>query len=234
MGALKAQIDRKVVRAPFAGKLGIRSVNLGQYLNPGTPITMLESLESVFVDFTIPQQELARVPVGLAGAHRAARHAARRGPWTGKIAAVDPSVDPATRAVKLRASVKDDKDELRPGMFVNVSVLLPERANVVSVPATAIVHAPYGDSVFVIETRKDDKGRPVNGPDGKPAKIARQQFVRARAGARRLRRHRRRGQGRPGGGHAGRVQAAQRRPGHGQQPGQADALADPAAREPLT
>jgi membrane fusion protein, multidrug efflux system len=177
VGALEAQIDRKIIRAPFAGKLGIRSINLGQYLNPGTPITMLESLESVFVDFTIPQQELARIPVGsttrivLPGTSP---------PKTldGKIAAVDPNVDLATRAVKLRTSVKDDKDELRPGMFVNVSVLLPEQVNVISVPATAIMRAPYGDSVYVVETRKDDKGKPVNGPDGKPGKMARQQFVR--------------------------------------------------------
>jgi len=177
VAALEAQIDKKVIRAPFAGKLGIRPINLGQYLNPGTPITVLESLEGVFVDFTIPQQELARVPIGAAtrvvipGAHP---------PQTleGKIAAADPNADPATRAVKLRASVKDDKDRLRPGMFVNVAVLLPERVKVVSVPATAILRAPYGDSVYVVETRKDEKGNAVNGPDGKPAKVARQQFVR--------------------------------------------------------
>jgi membrane fusion protein, multidrug efflux system len=176
-GALKAQIERKMVRAPFAGKLGIREVNLGQYVNPGTPVTALESLESVFVDFTVPQQDVARVPVGapvrivLPGAQP---------PRTlpGKIAAVDPSVDSVTRSVKLRASVQEDKDELRPGMFVNVSVELPERAEVVSIPATAVLRAPYGDSVFVIQPRKDDKGRPVNGPDGKPAKVVRQQFVR--------------------------------------------------------
>jgi membrane fusion protein (multidrug efflux system) len=177
VGALEAQIERKIVRAPFAGKLGIRSVNLGQYLNPGTPITVLESLESVFVDFTVPQQEIARVPVGapirivLPGTNP---------PRTldGKVAAADPNADPATRAVKLRASVKDDKDQLRPGMFVNVSVLLPERIDVVAVPATAILPAPYGDSVYVVEPRKDDSGRPVTGRDGKPAKVARQQFVR--------------------------------------------------------
>jgi membrane fusion protein (multidrug efflux system) len=177
VGALKAQIERKMVRAPFAGKLGIRAVNLGQYVNPGTPVTVLESAESVFVDFTIPQQDLARVPVGspvrivLPGATP---------PRTldGKIAAVDPSVDTLTRSVKLRTSVQDQKDELRPGMFVNVSVELPERTSVVSVPATAVLRAPYGDSVFVVEPRKDDKGQPVNGPDGKPGKVVRQQFVR--------------------------------------------------------
>jgi membrane fusion protein (multidrug efflux system) len=177
VAALEAQIDRKIVRAPFAGKLGIRSINLGQYLNPGTPITVLESTEAVFVDFTIPQQELARVPVGAAtrivlpGTQPPQR-------LEGKIAAAEPNADPATRAVKVRASVNDEKGQLRPGMFVNVSVLLPERVKVVSLPATAIARAPYGDSVYVVETRKDERGRPVNGPDGKPAKVARQQFVR--------------------------------------------------------
>ena len=186
--ALEAQIQKKTLRAPFAGKLGIRSVNLGQYLNPGTAITVLESLEAVYIDFTMPQQEVARVPVGtpvrivLPGTQPPQTLA-------GQIAAIDPNVDPVTRAVKLRASVRDDEkngDKLRPGMFVNVSVVLPERANVVFVPATAIMRAPYGNSVYIVEDRKSDPSGSMTGtmtgamtgPDGKPAKIARQQFVR--------------------------------------------------------
>jgi membrane fusion protein (multidrug efflux system) len=178
--ALLAQIQKKTIRAPFAGKLGIRSVNLGQYLNPGTAITVLESLDAVYIDFTVPQQQVARAPVGtpvrivLPGTQPPQM-------LTGKIAAVDPNADAVTRAVKLRASVQEDKtnaDKLRPGMFVNVSVVLPERANVVFVPATAIMRAPYGNSVFIVEDRKDDQGRPANGPNGRPAKVARQQFVR--------------------------------------------------------
>jgi len=186
--ALEAQIQKKTLRAPFAGKLGIRSVNLGQYLNPGTAITVLESLEAVYIDFTVPQQEVARIPVGtpvrivLPGTQPPQTLA-------GQIAAIDPNVDPVTRAVKLRASVRDDEkngDKLRPGMFVNVSVVLPERANVVFVPATAIMRAPYGNSVYIVEDRKSDPSGSMTGtmtgamtgPDGKPAKIARQQFVR--------------------------------------------------------
>ena len=178
--ALEAQIQKKTIRAPFAGKLGIRSVNLGQYLNPGTAITVLESLEAVYIDFTMPQQEVARVPVGtpvrivLPGTEPPQTLA-------GQIAAIDPNADPVTRAVKLRATVKDDErngDKLRPGMFVNVSVVLPERAKVVFVPATAIMRAPYGNSIYIVEDRKNDQGGTVTGPDGKPAKIARQQFVR--------------------------------------------------------
>lgn len=179
--ALAAQIEKKTIRAPFAGKLGIRSVNLGQYLNPGTPMTVLESQDAVYIDFTVPQQQLARVPVGtsvrisLPGAQPPRT-------LTGKIAAIDPNVDPVTRAVKLRASVDEapgkgkgaaDRftDVLRPGMFVNVSVVLPERGNVVFVPATAIMRAPYGNSVYIVEGKKDGAG-------GGAVKVARQQFVR--------------------------------------------------------
>ncbi|HEX3696306.1 MAG TPA: efflux RND transporter periplasmic adaptor subunit [Polyangia bacterium] len=178
VAALEAQIERKIVRAPFAGKLGIRLVNLGQYLNPGTPITVLESTEAVVVDFTIPQQELAHIPVG---AVTRVVLPGTQPPQTleGKISAAEPNADPTTRAVRMRASVNDKKAQLRPGMFVNVSVVLPEQTKVVSVPATAIARAPFGDSVYVVEPRKDAKGAPVNGRDGKPAKMARQQFVRA-------------------------------------------------------
>ncbi|MCU1282579.1 MAG: putative Co/Zn/Cd efflux system rane fusion protein [bacterium] len=164
-GALKAQIDRKTVRAPFAGRLGIRTVNLGQYLNPGTPITVLESLGSVYVDFSLPQQYLDDVKVGTPV--RVTMAGARGGELAGTVGAVDPTVDATTRTIKLRASVPNNKDTLRPGMFVNVIVVRSSRSRVVSVPVTAVVHASYGDSVFVVEDRKDA-----------PGKIARQQFVR--------------------------------------------------------
>jgi len=178
--ALKAQIDRKTVRAPFAGRLGIRTVNLGQYLNPGTAITVLESLGSVYVDFSLPQQALADVPVRtpvrvtLAGAVADVKAVA----LDGVIAAVDPTIDSNTRTIKLRASVPNKGDKLRPGMYVNVSVVLAKRNQVVTAPATSVVHASYGDSVFVVEDKKTPEGTAVTLPDGKPAKVARQQFVR--------------------------------------------------------
>jgi membrane fusion protein (multidrug efflux system) len=187
--ALAAEIEKKTIRAPFGGKLGIRSVNLGQYLNPGTPITVLESTDAVYIDFTVPQQQVARVPVGTAVRISLPGTQPPR-TLPGKIAAVDPNADPVTRAVKLRASVEEVKEdvkggaakpsasELRPGMFVNVAVVLPDRASVVFVPATAIMRAPYGNSVYIVEDRKDDAGHPVAGPGGRPAKVARQQFVR--------------------------------------------------------
>jgi membrane fusion protein (multidrug efflux system) len=179
--ALAAQIEKKTIRAPFGGKLGIRSVNLGQYLNPGTPISVLESTDAVYIDFTVPQQQVARVSVGTAVR---VMLPGTQPPRTlpGKIAAVDPNADPVTRAVKVRASVEGDGEkasagELRPGMFVNVSVVLPDRASVVFVPDTAIMRAPYGNSIYIVEDKKGEDGKPVNGPAG-PAKVARQQFVR--------------------------------------------------------
>jgi membrane fusion protein (multidrug efflux system) len=137
-GALQAQIDRKTVRAPFAGRLGMRTVNLGQYLNPGTAVTVLESLGSVYVDFSLPQQHLGDVKVGTP-----VRIAipAGGGELAGSVGAVDPTVDATTRTIKLRASVPNKADKLRPGMFVNVVVVRGERSRVVSAPATAIVHA---------------------------------------------------------------------------------------------
>jgi len=175
-GALQAQIERKTVRAPFAGRLGLRTVNLGQYLNPGTAVSVLESLGSVYVDFTLPQQFLNAVKVGTPV--RITIAGVGGGELSGTIGAVDPTIASLTRTLKLRASVPTKQDKLRPGMFVNVVVVRDEKAKVVTAPATAIVHASYGDSVFVVEAKKDDKGGAVAGPDGKPLHVARQQFVR--------------------------------------------------------
>jgi len=127
----------------------------------------------VHIDFSLPQQRLSEVSVGqgirvtLDGATN---------PLDGKITAVDPTVDAATRQIKLRGDVSKPEG-LRPGMFVQVSVVLPDRAKAVIVPATAIVHAPYGDSLFVVEEKKADMPGPAQTPDGKPIKVARQQFV---------------------------------------------------------
>jgi membrane fusion protein (multidrug efflux system) len=179
LSALQAQIDRKTVRAPFAGRLGIRAVNLGQYLNPGTTLTTLEQPGLVYVDFTVPQQSLADVATGTAV--RISLTGSGGGTFAGAIAAVDPSVDANTRTIRLRASVPNPDEKLRPGMFVNVAVILPQRRPVVSIPATALVHASYGDSVFVVEDKKDRDGSAVRQSDGSPARMVRQQFVRTGA-----------------------------------------------------
>jgi membrane fusion protein (multidrug efflux system) len=154
--ALKAQIDRKTIRAPFGGRVGIRQVNLGQYLTPGAPVAVLESLGSVYVDFSLPQQQLATVKPGTE-----VRVNAGGIELAGTVGAVDPTIDAITRSIKLRASIPDKEEKLRPGMFVQVKVVRPEKQKLVTAPATAVVHASYGDSVFVVENGK-----------------ARQQFVR--------------------------------------------------------
>lgn len=162
IAALQAQIAKKTLRAPFDGKLGIRAINLGQYLTPGAPVTALETSQSQYVDFTLPQASLGRVALGMP-----VRFALEgtKDALDGTITAIDPTVDPVSRSLKLRAEAKDAA-KLRPGMFVQVTVVLPDKHAVVMVPATALVHASYGDSVFVVEPK-----------DGKT--FARQQFVRA-------------------------------------------------------
>ncbi len=181
---IQAQIAKKTIRAPFSGKLGIRSVNLGQYLNPGTAITVLESVDAVHVDFQLPQQRLADVKVGqpvrihVEGADSASVDAGAGDEIEGTVAAVDPTIDPVTRAIRLRADITKRAEGLRPGMFVEVAVILPQHTTSVVVPATAIIHAPYGDSVFVVEAKKPGSPGIDTSQDGKPVKIARQQFIR--------------------------------------------------------
>lgn len=165
--ALSAQISRKIIRAPFSGKLGLRTVNLGQYLAPGTTVTTLEAEKSIFIDFALAQQDLPKLSLGMTV--RALLAGSPKPLAEGVISAIDPNVDPMTRTIKVRASLPGIEDQLRPGMFLNVQVVLPEKNEVVAVPQTAIVHASYGDSVFVGEDKP--------GPDGKPRKVAQQQFV---------------------------------------------------------
>lgn len=178
--ALAAQIERKLVRAPFAGKLGIRLINVGQYLAPGTPITVLESAEATYVDFALPQQDRALVAVGMpvrlaldTGGAGAVPLAAE-----GAVLAVEPVVDVLSRNIRVRASMSKHGEWLRPGTFVNVAVVQPKRATVVAIPSTALVHASFGDSVFIVEDEKDVAGNVVAAANGKPSKVARQQFVR--------------------------------------------------------
>jgi membrane fusion protein, multidrug efflux system len=164
--ALSAQISRKIIRAPFSGKLGIRQVNLGQYLPPGTAVTTVEAEKSIFIDFSLPQQDLQKVSAGMPV--RAFQSESPTPIGQGEISAIDPAVNPLTRTIKVRASLPATI-ELRPGMYLRVEVVLPEMSEVVAVPQTAIVHASYGDSVFVTEQKP--------GPDGKSRKVAQQTFV---------------------------------------------------------
>jgi membrane fusion protein (multidrug efflux system) len=168
---LQAQIARKIVRAPFAGKLGIREVNLGQNLSPGTELTTLESLDSVYVDFALPQQALGSLSNGVP-VHVELEDASLK--LEGAIAAIDPSIDRTTRSIRVRASVPNEGQKLRPGMFARVSVVLPKHDAVIAAPLTAVVHAPYGDSVFLIEPLKVEPGEKAD----PKVKQVRQQFVR--------------------------------------------------------
>jgi membrane fusion protein (multidrug efflux system) len=169
VGVIRALIAKKAVLAPFAGRLGLRLVNLGQILSEGDPIVALHTLDPVHVDFSIPQRQVARVRPGMPV--RVAADAAPDQTFHGEIIAVSPEVDAATRNVRVRALVKNPGEKLHAGMFVNVDVVLPDMQPVLPVPATAVLYAPFGDSVFVIEERKNEQS-------GETERVLRQQFVR--------------------------------------------------------
>ena len=163
---LRATIAKKTVRAPFGGRLGVRQVNLGQTLREGDSIVTLQSLDPIYVNFSLPQQELSRLGVGLP-----VRVTSDAFPGTaiqGRITTVNPLVDAETRNVQLQATVANPAETLRPGMFVNAAVGLPVRQKALVIPATGVLYAPYGDSVFVVADDNAVKG----------GKALRQQFVR--------------------------------------------------------
>jgi membrane fusion protein (multidrug efflux system) len=155
---IRATIGKKTIRAPFAGRLGIRQVNLGQTLNEGDEIVSLQSLDPIYVNFLLPQQRLAQVHSGLA--IRLTTDAFPGQMITGKITAINPQVDAETRNIRIQATVANPEERLRPGMYVNVSVVLPDRIEVLTIPATSVLYAPYGDSVFVVDKKKNDKNQP--------------------------------------------------------------------------
>ena len=167
--AIRATIEKKTIRAPFAGRLGIRLVNLGQYLDTGKPIVSLQSLTPVYADFSLPQQELARLKTGMSVRVTTDTYPGRV--FDGTLTAINPDLDQSTRSVGLQATFTNSDQLLRPGMFARAEVLLPEEQPLLVIPATSVLSAPYGDSVYVIESKpgKDN---------GKPQLVVRQQFVR--------------------------------------------------------
>ena len=146
---IRATIAKKTIRAPFAGRLGLRLVNLGQTLDGGDPIVSLQSMDPIFANFQLPQQELAKIRRGLPV--KLTTDALPGETIEGTITAVNPQVDSATRNVRVQATVANTREQLRPGMFVNVAVVLPEAQPVLTIPATAVLYAPYSDSVFIVE-----------------------------------------------------------------------------------
>ena len=167
VGEIRATIERKQIRAPFSGVLGIRQVNLGQYLDGGAPIVPLQSLDPVHVNFSVPQQRVGDMRVG--GEVQVTAEGFAGESVTGRITAIDSVVDEATRNVQVQATFDNPAGRLRPGMFVQAQVRTGDTASMLSLPASAISYAPYGDSVFVVSEMK--------GRDGSPYRGVRQQFV---------------------------------------------------------
>jgi membrane fusion protein, multidrug efflux system len=152
--AKQATIEKKVIRAPFAGQLGIRQVNLGEFLKEGTPVVPLQQLDPVFVDFALPERDLSKLRTGQPVRVRIAAQPDRT--FEGSIMAVSPQIDRGTRNVKIRARLDNPDLALRPGMFARVTAVLPVEEGVLTLPREAIAFNTYGDSVFLVE-EKDGK-----------------------------------------------------------------------------
>lgn len=165
---LRSQVAKKTIRAPFSGRLGIRLVNLGQSLREGDAIVSLQTLNPIFVDFQLPQQNMGQLKQGMPVRVSADGLPGRQ--LTGKITAINPHVNSATRSIGVQATLQNEENFLRPGMFVNIEVVLPKTKTVLSIPTTAVVYAPYGDSVFIVEEKQSK--------DGKKQLELRQQFTR--------------------------------------------------------
>ena len=166
---LKAAIAKRTIQAPFTGALGIRLVNLGEMLSVGDEIVSLQSLDPVFANFSLPQQHFSKIKNGLLV--RIQTDALPGTVLEGTITAINPQVEAATRNIMVQATLQNDDLLLRPGMFVTITVLLPEQQDVLAIPATAVLNAPYSDSVFIVEDTPEDS-------PSKGGQIARQQFVR--------------------------------------------------------
>lgn len=167
VGEIRAAIDRKTIRAPFSGILGIRHVNLGQYMSGGDAMVTLQSLNPIYVNFGVPQQAAGQMRVGRTVRITASDPLSIE--LAGRVTAIDSVVDEATRNVQVQATLANPDGRLRPGMFVQTEVVLGASSAVVSLPASAISYAPYGDSVFVVTDLKDANGQTYRG--------VRQQFI---------------------------------------------------------
>ena len=163
----QAIVAKKTLRAPFAGHLGIRSVNAGQFINPGTVVVTLQALDPIFLDFYLPQQQLDQIKVGQSVNVKV--DAYPRAAFTGKITTIDPKVDPATRNVAVRATLPNPGRNLLPGMFATAEITTGQTQRYITLPQTAITFNPYGNMVYLVHQGKD--------PTGKEALIAQQTVV---------------------------------------------------------
>jgi multidrug efflux system membrane fusion protein len=171
----QTQIGYKTIKAPFAGQLGIRQVNLGQYLAAGTAIVTLTDLDQLYVDFTLPEQDRPSLSAGQDIELRLDAFPDRI--FKASVMTIDPQVDPNMRALKVRGQFANPDHALQPGMFTRVAVLLPPQPDVVTLPETAVDYTVYGDSVYVVKQGKDKDGQPMTDKDGKPELVAEQTFV---------------------------------------------------------
>ena len=169
--ATQAIIDKKTIRAPFSGTLGIRQIDLGEYVDAGKPIVSLQALNPVYADFSMPQQSLSEIKTGMVVRVTLDTYANKQ--FEGVLTAINPNLDENTRSVRLQATLDNTEQLLRPGMFARIEVLLPTDQKLLVIPATSVLSAPYGDSVYVIEPG-------TNAPTGtnKPDLVVRQQLIR--------------------------------------------------------
>ena len=190
---LEAVLEQKAIEAPFAGVIGIPRIDLGQYVSPGDAIATLQNLDRMRVDFTVREQDLARIEIGQPIRSGVATDELT---FEGRITGIEPRVDPASRLVAVRAKIDNADGELRPGQFARVEVVLPEEDGIIAVPQTAVISSLYGDYVYVVSPRsteerdEDSQGEPLtssvlsgqaraqNTDDEEPPLIARQVFVR--------------------------------------------------------
>ena len=166
---IRAWIEKKTIRAPFGGKLGIRRISIGQFLQKGSPVVSLHSLDPVYVEFSLPQQRVGELAEGLKVLVSSDAYAGQK--FEGKITAINPEIDLATRNIRVQATLPNGEGRLRPGMFVSAEIVLAKAERYLFIPATAVHHAPFGDSIFVIE----------EGPAGTNSTkslVAQQRFVR--------------------------------------------------------
>ena len=145
----RALIEKKGIRAPFSGWLGIRQVDLGEYLAPGSQIVPLEALDPIFADYSLPERHFAELSVDQKIIIQVQAYPGQS--FEGRIIAINPGVDPGTRSIQVRATLSNPDARLRPGMFAEVRTVLPQRQDLLTLPETAITYNPYGDTVFVIE-----------------------------------------------------------------------------------
>ncbi len=164
----QAILDKKTLRAPFAGHLGIRAIDLGQYLGPGTTIVTLQALDPIYLDFFVPQQAIDQVRLGQSVTVRI--DAFKEQTFAGEISAVNPKIDANTRNVQVRATLENPDRKLLPGMYATVAINTGAPANYITLPQTAITYNPYGNTVYVVDSKPAEAG-------GKPQQVARQTFV---------------------------------------------------------